>query len=160
MSIPRENFQTFMGDGRPDYGIPESPIDWMSEMPGSPFGKLDSATSTPSDNTRLNVESLADTILATNGFGDGNSRERVKNELLYVIDNGSVWSLARELNTILKARGSDLTVTGEIQPYREWTKGNPPMQYVAGHQAILTINRGDDFVDRVQAMRLKDPNRR
>ncbi|MBX9567948.1 MAG: hypothetical protein K2X77_03595 [Candidatus Obscuribacterales bacterium] len=155
MSIARDNFESILsGDKRPSFSAPESPIDWLSGLEG--FG----APARTTDKVPLNVDNLANTILSTNGFGDGNSREQIKNELIHIIDNGSVWSLARELNQRLQAAGSDLTVTGEIQPYIQHTNGKPPVPYVAGHQAILTIKRGDDFVDRVQAMRLKDPNHR
>ncbi len=156
MAISRESFDEVLRDGRGAFSNIEPPqIDWLSELQGAPFGR-----STDNVNARLDVDTLADTILSSNGFGDGDSRQRIQNELIYLIDNGSVWTLARELNTRLQAAGSDMRVTGEIQPYKEWTQTKPPMEIVAGHQAILSLNRGDDFLDRVKGMRYKDANRR
>lgn len=154
MSINRESFDEVLRDGRGSFTNIEPPqIDWLSELQGAPFGRS-------TDNARLDVDALAHTILSSNGFGDGASRQRIQNELVYLIDNGSVWTLAREINTRLQAAGSDMRVSGEIQPYKEWTQSKPPMEIVVGHQAVLSLNRGDDFLDRVKGMRYKDANRR
>ena len=156
MSVARDNLD-FSWKNQAVFEPTEIAIDWLSELT-NPFEMPSNSRS--SDDDRINIEMVANTIFNTNGFGDESSRKQIKNELTYIIDNGSVWSLAREINSRLQALGSDLTVTGEIQPHVQHTTGIPPVPYVAGHQAILTLKRGDDFVDRIQAMRLKDQNRR